>query len=133
MVEKTSFEKLKEAIIDIKNYYPDGIVYGKLEAYFEGRGYVLDLLIHHEIFELIPQSQIDILPISNEEKRQRWYRLAKRGVDLAISMIHLESNEEMKKYSLEMRRFTIVMGVIGALALIIGIDTLIFQILQYLS
>ena len=130
MVEETSFERLKKALIDIKDHYPDGIVYGKLEAYFKGRGYVLDLLIDQEIFELIPKSQIKKLPITDDEKKQRWYRLAKRGVDLAISMINLKYGEEIKEYSLEMRKFTISIIIIGALNLLLGLNLLLFQIFQ---
>ncbi len=129
MTEETSFEKLKKALIDIKDYYPDGIVYGKLEAYFEGRRYILDLLIAQDIFELIPKSQIEKLPINDDEKKQRWYRLAKRGVDLAISMINLNHSEEIKRYSLEMNKFTKILILFGGATLFFVVEGIILNLI----
>ena len=121
MKKETSFERLKKALLDIKDYYPDGIIYGKLEYYFEGRKYILDLLLKQKIFELIPQNQVDKFPIKEEEKKERWYRPTKRGIDLAISMINLE-------HSKETRKFTIAIIILTFLTFWIGLNTLLFQI-----
>ena len=136
MTKETSFDKLKRALIDIKNYYPDGIVYGKLEFYFEGKKHVLDLLIDQEIFELIPKNQVKKLPIEEEERGKRWYRLTKRGIDLAISMINLEHSERMKEYtektlnySKEINKFTEIILYVGIGALGMAILHLVVALL----
>ena len=147
MAEETTFRKLKKALIELLRGYPDYVFYGKIESYIKsGKGGV-DLLHKHQIIEKLPvkevkklidkmpQEEVNKLPLGKE--RFLLYRLAPKGVDLAISMINLEYSERVIEhskqtlnYSKEMRFFTIAIIVLGALTLVLGALTFYFQFLR---
>ena len=108
MAEKTTFRKLKSALIELMRGYPEYGFYGKLEYFLTNtREKSVDLLIRHEIIEELPREEVEKMQVSEADKKQRWYRLAPRGVDLAISMINLEHSEKVLKYSETMKTLTI--------------------------
>ena len=54
------------------------------------------------------------------ENKFLWYRLAPRGVDLAVSMVNLDYSEKMRRYSRQtlnyskgMKTFTIIIIIFG--------------------
>ena len=147
MVEETTFRKLKKALLELLKGYPDYVFYGKIESYIKsGKGGV-DLLHKHQIIVKLPLKEvkklIEKLPpeefnkLPQGEARFLWYRLAPRGVDLAISMINLEYSERVIEhskrilnYSKEMRFFTITIIVLAVLTLGLGALTFYFQFLR---
>ena len=154
MVEETTFEKLKKALLELLRGYPDYVFYGKIESYLKSGKWGVDLLSRHGIIEKLSIKEVknhikrlspeEIKKLPQGEKRFLWYRLAPRGVDLAVSMRNLEHSEEIIKhseetlnYSKETQHFTRVLiwftGILILLTLnmfIIGLSQLILSYLQ---
>lgn len=130
-MEETIFRKLRRALRELLKDYPLGIAYGKIEYFINARGKPIDLLIEHEIIEKLSKKEIDKLPIKEEEKRQLWYRLKPRGVDLAISMINLDYGERVLKYAKETREFNIRIIRLTIFLTVIGLLTIFLNILQF--
>jgi hypothetical protein len=117
MVQETSFTRLKKAILELKEGYPEYVFYGKIEYFVKTGKHAVGLLERHGIIEKISKKEVEArisqmtqeeaqkLP-KNEEDRLRWYRLTSRGVNLAISMINLEHSERILGYSNKMEKLT---------------------------
>src|SRR3989344_2638393 len=126
MVEETTFRKLKRALIELLRGYPDYRFFGKIESYLKESNSSLKILEKDGIIEFASKEEIKELnkKLTQEQgdqlkaegrKEPVWYRLAPRGIDLAISMINLEYSEKVIKhsketlnYAEEMRFFTII-------------------------
>lgn len=121
MVEETSFMKLKKALLELKDGYPDYVFYGKIEFFVKTGKKAVDLLNNHGIIDKIPREEVEeyiqnmpyeerqkllLLP---EEDRFRWYRLAPRGIDLVISMINLDYSEKIMKFNKAVIILTLVL------------------------
>ena len=112
----TTIDKFKGVMNDLIRGYPAYLYYGIFEYYFkEHAPAIIKFLEEDGIIKVIqPQKKGD----------QIMYRVTQRGIAFATSMAQLE-------YSQEMRKFTIAIIVIGAFALLVGLNQLLFQILQY--
>ena len=144
----TTFEKFKGLMLDMLRGYPEYQYFGKFESIFKETGKkVVEILIRHKVIEQIPIKEvkehiktmppIELQKLPNGEERFLWYRLAPRGVDLAVSMVNLDHSEKVVEnskqtlaYSGEMRIFTITIIVLGALTLLLGFNTLIFSLIR---
>lgn len=126
MIE-TSFIRLKKAILELKDGYPEYVFWGKVEYFLKpGTGIeAVNLLVRHGILEKITEEELKKMTPKQLEKlpRGEGYRLTAKGIDLAISMINLE-------YTREMRIFTITIIAISTLALIWSFEQLILIYLQ---
>ncbi|MEK6917882.1 MAG: hypothetical protein AABW51_02940 [Nanoarchaeota archaeon] len=133
MVEETTFRKLKKALLEMMRGYPEWGYYGKLQYFLPKTGdKSVDLLIDHEIIEELSKEDVQKLQISEEEKKQRWYRLKPRGVDLAISMINLEYSERVLKYTHETSYFTKILIWFTKILVVATVGMLIFAFAQAL-
>ena len=121
MEEETTFEKLKRALLEMMKGYPEYGYYGKVEYFLKTGEKAVDLLIEHDIIEELPKKDVEKLPVNEDEKRHRWYRLRPKGVDLEISMINLEHSERVLIYSKAMNKFTIWIIILSVLTLGLGI------------
>lgn len=137
----TTFEKFKGLMLDMLRGYPKYEYFGKFESVFPNTGKkIVEILIRHGVIEKIPIKEVkssikimtpeELQKLPQGENRLLWYRLAPRGVDLAVSMVNLEHSEKMLGYNKEMRIFTIAMIIFGALTLLFGLDQLILSFLQ---
>ncbi len=136
MVDETSFIRLKKAILELKDGYPEYIFWGKIE-YFSKTGIgAVNLLVKHGIIERITQDELDNMPQDQLEKlgenKSNSYRLTAKGVDLAISMINLAYSEDFLQYNKTMKKLTIWVIILSALTLSLGIIQ-IFGITPYIS
>jgi len=133
ILEETSFIRLKKALLELKDGYPDYVFYGKIEYFVKTGKWAVDLLDKHGIIEKIPKREVEkyiermapeerqkllLLP---EEDRFRWYRLAAKGIDLTISMINLEHSEILLKYTRTIKTLTWVLAGLTFLTLLITI------------
>ncbi len=132
MIEGTTFKKLKKSLLELIRGYPDYVYHGKVEFYLESGKSGVDLLITHKIIEELPKEEVAKLQVKEEEKGYRWYRLAPRGVDLAISMINLEHSERMIKYNQETHYFTDILVWFTKILVVATIGTFIFAFVQAL-
>jgi len=118
----TTFRKLKMAMLELLKGYPLYEYFGKFEHYFgENAKTVIEVLRKDEIIELSPYKK-------GEQVR---YRLNKRGIDLAISMINLEYSEITLNYSSGMRRLTRDILYVAMLTLIIAMVQAISILFQF--
>ncbi|MFA5071012.1 MAG: hypothetical protein WC511_01420 [Candidatus Pacearchaeota archaeon] len=128
MGRETSFMRLKKAILELKDGYPEYVFYGKIEYFVKTGTNAVDILDKHEIIEKLPREEV-VLRINNMsseerarlplgEDRYRWYRLTAKGIDLAISMINLDYSEKMNLFT--------------KIILLLGIGTFIFTLEQIL-
>ena len=134
MIKETTFRRFRYALTELLNGYPDYVFYGKIESYIKSGKEGIDLLEKHQIIDKIPLEQVkkliekmppeEVAKLPKGELRFLWYRLAPRGVDLAISAINLEHSEEMRK-------FTIAVIVLTVLTFMVGVDQLILAYLQH--
>jgi len=137
--KKTTFEKFKNLMLELRTGYPAYVFYGKFESVFAENGVkIVDILKDQGIIEILTEEEInvsnlikkipkkDIEKIRRSEIKLRWYRLTSKGVELAIALTIMEHSEEMRK-------LTIVLIIIGGLAVLVGFDTLLFQVLQILG
>lgn len=109
-----SIKSLKTPMINLFRTYPVYQWYGIIETYFKGElgNEVVDILDKDGLIKIKPDTH------------PRVYRLTPKGIDFAISMINLEHSEEIRK-------FTKALIIIGGVALLLGLNQLIFQILQF--
>ena len=127
--EKTTFEKLKKGLLELLRGYPNYTFFGKIEYYLQDgkvlsgidTEFTLKILKKHNIIEFASKEEVKKL---NEQITQKqfeqlkaegkkepiWYRLAPRGIDLAIAMINLDFSGKMEKYSKETNIFTKLIG-----------------------
>lgn len=114
---ETTFKKLKHALLELLRGYPSYRFYGKIESYLRESGSSLNVLEKDGIIEFASREEAEILnkTLTLEEIERlktegrtapRWYRLASKGVDLAISMINLEYGKKMLRYSKETNKST---------------------------
>jgi len=143
MVEETTFRKLKYALLELLRGYPAYRFFGKIESYLKDSQSSLEVLKEDGIIEFASKEESKELNkkltaeqwamLKSEGKKEPiWYRLASKGVDLAISMINLEHSEKIieyskrtLKYSERMKWFTITIIIFGALTLGISIWALL--------
>ena len=121
----TTIRKFRDVMIDLFKGYPAYEYFGIFETYFgkEGGRKIIEILRKDELIEVTREKD-------NEPTR---YRLSAGGIKFTISMINLKHSERMLKYSNEMRKFTITIIILGALALFVGIVQAIFIYWQYLA
>ncbi|MFA5020131.1 MAG: hypothetical protein WC533_03465 [Candidatus Pacearchaeota archaeon] len=132
MTEPTTFRKLKKALLELLRGYPSYRFFGKIESYLKESRSSLSVLGKDRIIEFASKEESKELnkkltleqwsQLRAEGKTEPiWYRLAPRGVDLAISMINLEYSERVLKYSETMRKLTILIIILTFLTLIFGL------------
>ena len=102
MGKETSFMRLKKAILELKDGYPEYIFWGKIEYFVKTGISAVNLLVRHGIIEKITTEELNRMTPEQLEKmpqkredRLNSYRLTAKGVDLAISMINLEHSERI--------------------------------------
>ena len=148
MAEETTFRKLKKALLELLRGYPSYRFFGKIESYLKESHSSLSILKKDKIIEFASKKECEELNLkltpeqwaqlkAEGKKEPIWYRLAPKGIDLAISMINLEYSERVIEhskqtlnYSKEMRFFTITIIVLGILTLGLGALTFYFQFLR---
>jgi len=148
MAEETTFRKLKKALLELLRGYPSYRFFGKIESYLKESHSSLSILKKDGIIEFASKKECEELNLkltpeqwaqlkTEGKKEPIWYRLAPKGIDLAISMINLEYSERVIEhskqtlnYSKEMRFFTITIIVLGILTLGLGALTFYFQFLR---
>jgi hypothetical protein len=110
MTEETMFKRLRHALLELLRGYPSYRFFGKIESYLKESHSSLSVLNKDGIIEFAPKEECEELnkKITSEQwsqlraegkKEPAWYRLAPRGIDLAISMINLEYSEKMLKFA----------------------------------
>ena len=127
----TTFRKFKDLMFDLLRGYPEYEYFGKFESVFPTTGKkVVKILIRQRVIEKIPigevKKQIEVMTpeelqkLPQGENKFLWYRLAPRGVDLAVSMVNLDYSEKMRRYSRQtlnyskgMKTFTIIIIIFG--------------------
>ena len=144
----TTFETFKELILDMLNGYPIWKYFGKFESVFkEHAEEAVKTLIRHEIIEKVPirdvKKIIESMPEDELKKlpqgkyRLIWYRLAPRGVELAvalsnreISLTNLKISEKMLEFTKTIKRLTWVILGVGILTFIASILPLILTLFR---
>jgi hypothetical protein len=136
----TTFETFEELILDMLNGYPIWKYFGKFETVFkEHAEESVKTLIRHGIIEKVPIKEVKIIiesmPIEELQKLRQdkyrfiWYRLAPRGVELAVSLSNrdisstnleisekmLESNKTAEKYGKIMKNLTWIVAILTLL------------------
>jgi hypothetical protein len=120
-----SGDKLKEVetnkrvntiLIDFLRGYPIWKYWGIFEYYFGEKigNEIIKKLEEHEILEVV---------YAKNSSEKTFYSLAPKGVEVAISMTNLG-------YSKRMDTFTFIMTLFGALTLLVGLNQLLFQIIE---
>ncbi|MFH1377026.1 MAG: hypothetical protein ABIH25_05315 [Candidatus Woesearchaeota archaeon] len=142
MEEETTFRKLKKGLLELLRGYPDYRFFGKIEFYLKNRESSIKVLNYDGIIELAPEEeekmlnkkltpeQILLLKKEGKEKPDCWYRLTSKGVDLAISMINLDSGEKVLKYAQETKYFSRVLIWLTYLIIFLTLGLLILGVLQ---
>jgi hypothetical protein len=141
MAEETTFKKLKKGLLELLRGYPSYRFFGKIEYYLKESKSSLEVLGTDGIIEFASKKESKELNKKLTSKQwamlkadgknePNWYRLSSKGVDLAISLINLEHSEKMLQSNKEMRRFTIVMILFGLLTLFFGLIQLILPYLK---
>ena len=167
MVEETTFDKLKKGLFEMLRGYPNYSYFGKIEYFLQDGGQspladtetALKVLKKHDIIEFASKEEesklTEQLPkeiraqIKASGKKVIWYRLASKGIDLAVSLMNVdyskkitEYNEELSKYQKEILNYaretqefnrrtqilTIIMVVLTAGLFIVGICQLFFKL-----
>ena len=104
MAEETTFRKLKKALLELLRGYPSYRFFGKIESYLKESHSSLSILKKDGIIEFASKKECEELNLkltpeqwtqlkAEGKKEPIWYRLASKGVDLAISMINLEHSD----------------------------------------
>ena len=161
MEEETTFEKLKKGLLELLRGYPNYIFFGKIEYYLQDgkvlsgidTKFTLKILKKHNIIEFASKEEANKLnkKLTSEQwaqikaqgkKQPTWYRLAPKGIDLAISLINKEHNERIANYQKEVLRYaretqkfnvrtqilTIIMVILTAGLFTFGIIQLFFKL-----
>ena len=110
------YEVVRITLLELLKGYPAHVYYGIFEGRFEkGIGEeVVRILEKHKLLEFE-----DVL-INNQMIKS--YRLTPKGIDVAVSLAQL-------KYAEGMNFFTIMIIVISTLTLIVGLNSLFFNLL----
>jgi hypothetical protein len=125
-MEKTTFEELKALLLEMLKGYPEYCYYGKVEFYLsKTKEYSVDLLIKHKIIEELSRREVKALQVKEEEKKNRWYRLTPRGIDLAISMVNLDNSEKMLNYTNKTNILTDWIRVLTIILTMLGVGQLL--------
>ncbi len=120
MAEETTFENLKKGLLELLRGYPSYRFFGKIESYLKESQSSLRVLKKDGIIEFASKKECKELnkKLTPEQRKQLraegkkepiWYRLASKGVDLAISMISQESSKRILKYAEETHYFSRVL------------------------
>jgi len=144
----TTFETFEELILDMLNGYPIWKYFGKFETVFkEHAEEAVKTLIRHEIIETIPIKEvkkiIESMPIEQLQKLRQdkyrfiWYRLAPRGVELAvalsnreISLTNLKISEKMSEYANETKDFTKTIKILTWVLTLFGFLTFVTSLIN---
>ncbi|MDD5012585.1 MAG: hypothetical protein PHQ66_03000 [Candidatus Nanoarchaeia archaeon] len=149
MVEQeTTFRRLKYALLELLRGYPIYRFFGKIESYIRESNSSLEVLKKDGIIEFASKTesgelnkkltpeQWEMLKAEGKEEPV-WYRLAPRGIDLAISMINLEYSKKINAYSEQtlcynerMEILTFAMIIFAAASTILSILALFLQSLK---
>ncbi|HIG95153.1 MAG: hypothetical protein QT05_C0026G0011 [archaeon GW2011_AR13] len=151
MTEETTFGQLKKGLLELLRGYPSYRFFGKIEYYLKESRSSLKVLNEDGIIEFASKKESRELnkkltpkeweSLKAEGKKEPvWYRLAPRGIDLAISMINLEYSEKMKGYSKQtldyskkMNGFTIAIIFLTMLTFGLGLLTFIIQLKNFIQ
>ena len=131
MLEETTFEKLKKGLLEMLRGYPHYSYFGKIEYFLQDGGRspladtetALEVLKKHDIIEFASKDEESKLneqlpkeikaQIKSSGKKVIWYRLASKGIDLAVSLMNAdyskkitEYNEELSNYQKEILRYS---------------------------
>ena len=120
MPEETTFDKLKKGLLELLRGYPDYMFFGKIEYYLQSSQSSLKILGEDGIIEFASKKQAKELnkKLTQEQKERLkaegkkepvWYRLAPKGIDLAMSLINLEHGKKVSQYTQETHYFTRVL------------------------
>jgi len=141
----TTFRTFKALMIDMLCGYPIWEYFGKFESVFPQQAKkVVEILIRHEVIEKLPIDEVketiktmtpeELKKLPQGENRFTWYRLAPRGVDLAVSMVNLDYSEKVLKLSHEtnylselMLWFTKLLFVVGGIAIVVALGQILVQ------
>jgi len=140
MAEETTFNNLKKGLLELLDGYPSYRYFGKIEFYLRETKSSLNVLEKDGIIEFASQKEAEELnkkltpeiwtQLKAEGKKAPiWYRLASKGVDLAISMINLEHSERMIEHSKKTNRLTNWIITLTIILIIFGVIQTIFTIL----
>ncbi|HUW43714.1 MAG TPA: hypothetical protein VMV95_01995 [Bacillota bacterium] len=120
MPEETTFDKLKKGLLELLRGYPSYRFFGKIEYYLQETYSSLEVLKEDGIIEFASKKEAKELnkKLTSEQKEKLkvegkkepiWYRLAPKGIDLAMSLINLEHSKRLSQYTQETHYFTRVL------------------------
>lgn len=139
--QETTFRRLKYALFELLRGYPAYRFFGKIESYIRESDSSLWVLEKDGIIEFaskkeskelnkkLTPKQFEMLKTEGK-KEPVWYRLAPRGVDLAVSMINLENGEKILGYSKKTDFFTRMLTWFTLILLVTTIGMLFFAFSQ---
>lgn len=141
MVEETTFEQLKKGLLELLRGYPSYIFFGKIESYLKESKSSLKVLENDGIIEFASKRESNELnkKLTQEhwnmlraegKKEPLWYRLASKGVDLAISMVNQDNANKVLFYAEETHKFNRWIRWLTIGLFIIGLSQLILMYLQ---
>lgn len=116
MKEETTFDQLKKGLLELLRGYPSYRFFGKIESYLKESKSSLKVLEKDGIIEFaskkesnelnkkLAQEQWDMLKAEGK-KEPLWYRLASKGVDLAVSMTNQNNANKILFYAKETHKF----------------------------
>ena len=141
MKEKTTFERLKDALLELLDGYPSYMFFGKIEYYLKSQHSSLEVLKKDGIIEFASKSEVKNLNkkltaedwerLKKEGKKEPiWYRLASKGVDLAISMINQDNSKRVLYHAQKTSYFTKVLIWFTKILVVLGIGTLTYAFIQ---
>jgi len=141
MAEETTFENLKKGLLELLRGYPSYRFFGKIESYLKDSQSSLEVLNKDGIIEFASKKESKELnkkltPEQFEQLRAEgkkepiWYRLASKGVDLAISLINREDSQRILYYARETHNFSKWIKRLTIGLFIIGISQLLLIYFQ---
>jgi len=105
--------KFKIAMTELLKGYPIFRYYGIFESYF-GK------IPGDEVVKIIEGDKL--IDVIRKDGQPLLYRLTPKGIDVAVSLINLDSNEEISRYNKTMKKFTIaiiIFAIITAIPILI--------------
>lgn len=115
MTDQTTIEKFRKIMITMYQGYPEYTYYGLIEKEFkEGTSRVIQLL-----------KDDGIIIYGLTEKGLPSYKLTKKGVDFAISMINLNFSKKTYKSNKEVHLFTLIITFLSMGTFIVGVISVI--------
>jgi|SRR3989338_5386080 len=116
MEEETTFEKLKKGLFELLRGYPEYMFFGKIEYYLQSSQSSLKILEKDGIIEfaskkeskklnekLTPEQRVKLK--AEGKKEPIWYRLASKGIDLAVSLTNADYSKKITEYNEELSRY----------------------------